>query len=293
MNILKFSDFHKANLLTEGLIKVPKDLLKSMCDHIASQYVSYMNTIDKCKEDAKIVANKYDVQIDPNFEPVNKDVELNTVLEGVPERVKNAWKLEFGHLRLIIDWESKIWKDRPKVNASYEESDAHGIPGYFTINPRALIECVNGDYRIDDAIEILNKAQYSAWHEASHAVQHNALKWMNKNQVSKSRTIRDNPDSSKEDRRREYLSAQVEFDPQIKTKIYIFNQKYGTDPENIRKNLAAFVAAVSVDDINPDEFFLALKNTDLRKWKRAVKLMYLNYQFDISDLLRSIPDTEG
>ena len=275
-----------------GLIKVPQDLLKSMCDHIASQYVSYMNTIDKYKEDAKTIANKYVVQIDPNFKPINKEFELNTVLEGVPERIKNAWKLEFGYIRLIIDWELKIWKDRPKVNASYEESNIHGIPGYFTINPISLIECLNGDYSIEDAIEIIDKVQYSAWHEASHAVQHNSLKWLDKNQVFKSQAIRDNPDSSKDDRRREYLSANVEFDPQIKTKIHTFHHEYGTDPENIRKNLAAFVAAVSVDGINPDEFFLALKNTDLIKWKRAVKLMYLNYDFDISDLLRSIPDRE-
>ncbi len=290
MRILKFSDFNSDNFLTEGLIKVPSDLLRSMCDHIISQYVSYMNTIDKCKEDAQILAERYGVQIDPDFQPINKEVELNTVLEGVPERVKNAWKLEFGYLRLIIDWESKIWKDRPKVNASYEESDAKGIPGYFTINPRALIECLSGDYKIEEVMGIFKKTQYSAWHEASHAVQHNSLKWMDKNQVHKSRTIRDNPESSQEDRRREYLSAIVEFDPQIKTKIYLFNQKYGEDRENMRKNLAAFVAAVPMDDVPADGFFSALKKTDLRRWKRAVKLFYLNYQFDISDILRSIPD---
>jgi hypothetical protein len=50
------------------------------------------------------------------------------------------------------------------------------------------------------------------------------------------------------------------------------------------------VAAIPMSDIPPDEFFLALKNTDLRKWKKAVKLMYLNYKFDISDLLKSVPD---
>jgi hypothetical protein len=113
---------------------------------------------------------------------------------------------------------------------------------------------------------------------------------MDKNQVHMSRTIRDNPESSQEDRRREYLSAIVEFDPQIKTKIYLFNQKYGEDRENMRKNLAAFVAAVPMDDVPADGFFSALKKTDLRRWKRAVKLFYLNYQFDISDILRSIPD---
>jgi len=277
-------------MLTEGLIKVPADLLRSLCHHIESQYISYMSTLDKCKEDARILAEKYGVEIDPNFQPINQPVELNTVLEDVPERVKNAWKLEFGYLRLIIDWEAKIWHDRPKVNASYEESDSHGIPGYFTINPRALIECLQGDYKIEEVITILDKVRFSAWHEASHAVQHNSLKWLDKNQVYKSRIIRDNPESSKEDRRREYLSANVEFDPQIKTKIYVFNQKYGGDEASLRKNLAAFVAAVPLTDVKPDEFFLALKLTDLRKWKRAVKLMYLNYKFDITELLKTIPD---
>jgi hypothetical protein len=291
MNLLGFSQFSKSLLLTEGLIKVPSDLLMSMCKHILGQYVSYMNMFDKCKNDAVKLAKKYGVEIDQGFQPVNLAAELNTVLEDVPERIKNSWKLEFGYLRLLIDWENKIWTDRPKVNASYEESDAKGIPGYFTINPRTLVECVNSpDYNIFTAMEIFEKVAYSAWHEATHAVQHNSLKWVDRNQVAKSRVVRDNPDSSKEDRRREYLSAQVEFDPQIKTKIYVFNKMYGSDKENLRKNLAIFVGALQVTEQKPDEFFAALKATDIRRWKNSVKLMYLNYQFDVSSILRTIPE---
>ena len=289
MRLQTYSKFTQP--VSEGLIKVPNDLLRSLCQHIISQYVSYLNTFPDKQKDAQELAQKYGVEVDSNFQPVNQEVELQTVLEGVPERVKSAWKLEFGHLRLVIDWENKIWKDRPKVNASYEESNEHGIPGYFTINPRTLVECVtSADYSIDKIISLINKVAYSAWHEATHAVQHNALKWMDKKQVHKDRTVRNNPESSPEDRRREYLSAQVEFDPQIKTKIYQFNERYGDDQENIHKNLAIFVGATQVTEAQPDPFFLALKTTDIKRWKQAVKLMYLNYRFDVSALLNTIPD---
>jgi hypothetical protein len=275
-------------LPSEGLIKVPADLLKSLCQHIVSQYISYLNTFKDKRRDARSLAKKYRIGINPDFKPVNEEVELHTVLEGVPERIKNAWRLEFGHLRLIIDWENQIWADRPKVNASYEESNEHGIPGYFTINPRALIELVNGpDYTIEGIINLINKAAYSAWHEATHAVQHNALKWLDPRQVQKDRTVRDNLESSPEDKRKEYLSAQVEFDPQIKTKIYQFHQRYSQDAS--QNNLAVFVGALQVADDPSDDFFSALKEKDLKRWKRAVKLMYLNYRFDISAILNSLP----
>jgi hypothetical protein len=288
--ILNFSSFERKEMLSEGLIKVPTDLLRSLCNHIASQYISYLHLFDEHKTDAQELASKYQVEIDPSFEPLNKEVELNTVLEGVSEKIKNAWRLEFGYLRLILDWEQKIWGDRPKVNASYEESTEKGIPGYFTINPHTWIEAIGTDYLLNNLISLLNRAQYSAWHEASHAVQHNCLKWLNPNQVGKSRVIRDNPESSPESRRSEYLSSQVEFDPQIKTKIFQFQEKYGYDEENIHKNLAAFVGAALQDDIQPDEFFMNLKKTDLSKWKKAVRVIYKNYNFDISSLLRSVPN---
>jgi len=292
MRILSYSQFNQP--ISEGLIKVPGDLLKSLCHHIISQYISYLNTFPDKQKDAQALAQKYGIEINSGFQPVNQEVELHTVLDDVPERIKNSWKLEFGHLRLIIDWENLIWKDRPKVNASYEEGNEHGIPGYFTINPRTLVECVTGpDYTIDKVIALINKVAYSAWHEATHAVQHNSLKWMDKRQVHKDRTIRNNPESSPEDRRREYLSAQVEFDPQIKTKIYQFNEKYGNDQDNIQKNLAVFIGALQVTEDKPDQFFLALKMTDIKRWKHAVKLMYLNYKFDVSTILNTIPDSSS
>lgn len=287
---LKSSTFQKKETILQGLIKVPSDLLRSLCNHIASQYISYLNLSEDHREDAQTLASKYGVEIDPSFKPLNKDVELNTVLEGVSERMKNAWRLEFGYLRLIIDWEQKIWRDRPKVNASYEENEEKGIPGYFTINPRSWTEAIQSNYSLDVLVPLLNRVQYSAWHEASHAVQHNCLKWMDPTQVGKSRVIRDNPKSSTKDRRSEYLSAQVEFDPQIKTKIFQFQEKYGCDKKNIHKNLAVFVGAVLQEGIDPDEFFINLKKNDLERWKKAARLIYKNYDFDISYLLRFIPN---
>jgi len=277
-------------VITEGLIKVPTDLLKSLIRSIYSDYMSYMYQVKERKEDAEKVAQKLGIEIDKNFKIKNHDVELNTSLEGVSDKIKDAWKLEFGYLRLIIDWEQKIWGDRPKVNASYEESTEHGIPGYFTINPKSFMDLVNSeDYSESKLTDLLEKIKTSVWHEASHAVQHNSLKWMDKQQVAKDRTVRNNPDASKEDKRNEYLSAAVEFDPQIKTKIFLFKKIATKDPTNVLKNLAAFVGAIQLEGQKGDEFFLALKKTDIKKWKKAVKLFYLNYGFDISTVLNTIP----
>src|ERR1017187_2354388 len=271
--------------ITEGLIKVPTELLKSLVKDIFEEYLSYMYQIEKRRPDAKAVAKKLSITINKNFKLQNHDVELDTVLDGVSDSVKAAWKLEFGYLRLIIDWEQKIWKDRPKVNASYEESDEHGIPGYFTINPRSFMDLVNSDdFTIDKLTTLLEKIKTSVWHEASHAVQHNSLKWMDKSQVAKDRTVRDNASSSKEDKRTEYLTAAVEFDPQIKTKILLFKKIVEKDPQNVLKNLAAFVGAIQLEGTKGDEFFLALKKNDIKKWKKAVKLFYLNYGFNVQDL---------
>jgi hypothetical protein len=286
IRIKSFRDFS----VNEGLIKVPQDLLRSLWRFVFSQYLSYMYSIERCSLDAIDLSKKYDIIIDEEFKPINKDIELSFVLDDLPERVKNSWRLEFGYLRFLIDWEQKIWGHRPKVNASYEESNDNGIPGYFTINPREFVELLNSDkYTIEGAIDLIERAKTSMWHEASHAIQHNSLKWLDKKQVHKSRVIRNNPESSPEDRRREYLSSAVEFDPQIKTKIFQFRKKYGGDKENIRKNLAGFVGAANMEGISPDDFFKALKQTDIRRWKKAVKLFYLNFGFDVSSLLKIIP----
>jgi hypothetical protein len=271
--------------LAKGLIKVPTDLLKSLCNHIASQYISYLAISENLKSHADLLALRYGISIDDLFEPFNKDIELHTSLDDIPERIKGAWRLEFGYLRLIIDWEQKIWVDRPKVNASYEESDNKGIPGYFTVNPHHWIETIKQNHSIEDLIDILNKVQYSAWHEISHAVQHNGLKWLDPRQVEKSREIRDNPESSSGECRQEYLSSQVEFDPQIKTKIFQFQQKYGQDKEKIHQNLSAFVGASIQEGVESDEFFMVLKETNRNKWKKAIRIIYRNYDFDIASLL--------
>ncbi len=270
-----------------GLIKIPIDLYKSMLKYIYTQYISYINLYDSYI--ASELSERYKVKIDTYFHPDNKYVELNTTLEGLPEKIKNNWKLEFGYLRLIIDWEQNIWKDRPKVNASYEESDTHGIPGYFTINPRKLMELVSSDASIQDYIEIFNKLATSVYHEVTHAVQHNSLKWLDRNQVGKSRIIRDDPTSPKEAKRREYLTSQVEFDPTIKTKITQFQKKY--KGKDLIKYLPIFVGAIKVNGEEPDEFFNALKLTDIKRWKRAVKKLYLNYDLDIEHILNNIPNS--
>jgi hypothetical protein len=281
-------------IITEGLIKVPNELLKSLIRHVYSEYLSYMYQNISKRDDAIKLANKLSIDIDKNFKPKNTDIELNIILDGVSDKIKQSWKLEFGYLRLIIDWEQKIWANRPKVNASYEESNEHGIPGYFTINPLSFMDLLKSDkYSMESLIDLFEKIKTSMWHEASHAVQHNALKWLDKNQIGKDRKIRNDPNSSPEDRRREYLSAAVEFDPQIKTKIFQFHKIAEKDPANILKNLAIFVGANQSEDTPPDEFFDAIKKTNIKKWKKAVKLFYLNYGFDVSNLLKTIPDTEG
>jgi hypothetical protein len=273
-----------------GLIKIPNDLLKSLCDHVASEYISYLYTFPEHRKDAEKISEEFGVKIDKNFKAANRDIEINTSLKGLLDKIKNSWKLEFGYLRLIIDWDQKIWGSRPKVNASYEESDEKGIPGYFTVNPRRLIEAVNEeDYSLDKIRRIIEKAFTSMWHEATHAVQHNSLKWLDKDQIQKSRTVRDNPDSSPSERRKEYLVSYVEFDPQIKTKIDLFREKHGKDKKNLLKNLAIFVGGIKEDGKNPDEFFNYLKMHDLKRWKKAVNLIYKNYGLDVSSILKSFP----
>jgi len=280
------------SFLGEGLIKVPSDLLKSLVRHIFGEYLSYMYSLENRRDDAEKLASINSIMIDKNFKPKNSEVELNTVLDGLSDKLKNAWKLEFGYLRLTIDWDQKIWADRPKVNASFEEANAHGLPGYFTVNPRSFMDMLQSeDYSFQKVTSLLEKIKTSMWHEASHAVQHNSLKWMDKSQVAKDRTVRDNPNSSKEDQRKEYLSAAVEFDPTIKTKIFLFKKIAEKEPESVLKNLAAFVGAANIEGAKQDEFFLALKSTNLKKWKKAVKLFYLNYGFDVSELLKDVPTT--
>lgn len=284
-NFKSYKNFTES-LIGEGLIKIPTDLYKSMITYILGQYISYINMYDM--EISDKLQKKYSVKIDTSFKPLNKEIELNTTLEGLPQKIKDNWKLEFGHIRLIIDWEYKIWGLRPKVNASYEESSTNGIPGYFTINPRKLIELLQSTYTIDDIESILTTLKTTVYHEITHAVQHNSLKWLDENAVGKSRIIRDNPLSSKEDRRLEYLSAEVELDPTIKSKIAQFQKKYSG--KDLHKSLAIFVGAIQIEGDSGDEFFLALKKTNMKQWKRAVKKFYLNYDFNIENLLNTIPN---
>lgn len=274
-----------------GLIKVPDQLIRSLCGNVISQYISYLYSFYDKKIDSENLAIRYNSIIDATFKPINKDINLTTTMLGLPDSVRESWKLEFGYLRLIIDWEQKIWGSRPGVNASYEENDDHGIPGYFTINPRSFMEEVKSEmYNIERVIQIMDKVYYSLWHEASHAVQHNSLKWMDISQVKKSRIVRDDINSSEEDRRIEYLTSLVEFDPQIKTKIYQFRQKYGIDDENTSKNISIFVGSIKNEEETPDDFFRYLKNYSNKKWKKAVKNFYKNYNLDITEIINYIPN---
>jgi len=57
----------------------------------------------------------------------------------------------------------------------------------------------------------------------------------------------------------------------------------------LQKSLAIFVGAIQIEGQVGDEFFLALKKTDMKQWKRAVKKFYLNYDLNIESLLNTIP----
>jgi hypothetical protein len=276
-------------MLNEGLIKVPRDLLRSICESVISQFISYAYGFKEHRKYAKKLARVFNVQIDTEFKPVNREIELETTLDGIPERIKSVWNPEYGHLKLVVDWEQKIWRDRPKVNASYEETPEKGLPGYFTINPRSIIEILNSpNFNKDDLVLKIRKFHFSVWHEVSHGVQHNALKWLDPNQVKKERRVRDNPESSPEEKRNEYLTQDVEFDPQIKSRIFLFNEKYENSNINeTRKNLAIFTGGIESEE-EPDEYFLALKNTDPQKWRKAVKIFYRNYSFDWGSFLKEI-----
>ena len=86
----------------------------------------------------------------------------------------------------------------------------------------------------------------------------------------------------------EYLSSQVEFDLTIKTKIGQFQREYAG--KDLLKSLAIFVGGITVKDQEPDEFFAALKKTDIKRWKKAVKKFYMNYDLEIEKLLLDIPE---
>ena len=271
--------------LSEGLIKIPSNIFSSVMKAIYSDYISFIYN-NEYTELATTLARKHNIVVNKNFKLKNEAIDLDIVIDDLPQKVKDSWKLEFGYLKLIIDWEQKIWAGRPKVNASYEESNDKGLSGHITINPLALMTLVEAKELTDKNIdEIFEKLRTSMWHELSHAIQHNSLKWVDVKQVGKSRVVRDNPDSSKSERRNEYLSSLVEFDPTLKTKILKFKPQIDTNPKVTLQNLAIFVGSVKDSNKEPDEFFNALKLTDIKRWKKAVKLFYLNYGFDPSTLL--------
>lgn len=281
-----YNDFIAVN---EGLIKIPSSMIDSLIKEILNQYISYLYMMHD-KKNANILAKKYGVEIDYKFKGKNKEIEIDSIIDEVPSKIKDNWKLEFGYIKLLIDWDFEVRDKNSKINASYEESDANGFPGYIIINPSAWINLIDTEYSLSDLEKALKKVKFSAYHEATHAVQHNSLKWLNKKQVAKSRHLRDNPNSDKKDKRKEYLISQVEYDPQIKTSIHRFQDKYGEDIDNLRKNIAAFVGAINVEGIKPNEFFITLRNNKIKSWKKAVKLFYQNFNLDISSLLKNVPD---
>jgi len=271
--------------LAEGLIKVPPEMLKELVTRVYSEYLSYMSTTKggSFLEEAKKIASKYQAKIDPNFKPKNVATQIGGI-DGIPDKVRKLWHYEFGKIDFIIDWDQEFWKDRPKVNASYDEKS-----GTFTINPQAFVNLLNADDYTDKKVEdLFDKVRYSMWHEASHAVQHNALKWIDKSQVAKSRLVRDNAESSASARRAEYLQSAVEFDPSLKTCIFKFKKIIEANPGNELAKLAVFVGGIHVDDKKPDEFFAAIKAQDLKKWKKAVKYFYEYYGYDPEKLIYNL-----
>lgn len=270
----------------KNLIKVPESLYRALINAVYSQYLAYIAKTDEAL--ALELSKQFKVDIAQNFKPKNKTIRIDANVEDLPKKMQDNWQLTFGSIRLIIDWEQKIWADRPKVYASYKELNYHGLQGYFTINPRRLIDLLSGEYTKKDVIEIFRILSSTIYHEATHAVQRSCLKWLDKNQIGKSRIVRDNPNSSEEERRREYLTSEIEFDPTIKSKIGQFQRKY--EGQDLLKSLAIFVGGIAVEGEEPDEFFAALKATDIKKWKKAVKKFYLNYDLKIEKVLLEIDD---
>lgn len=284
-NLPSYEEF-MSEYITEGLIKVPKSLLKTLIDESNAQYISYLAL--KLPKEAEELSKLLKVEIRKNFQPINVAIDIDgSVDDSVSKKIRDSWKLQFGYLKFIIDWEQKIWAHRPKVNASYEETDEKGLAGHITINPRKWMALIDsGEFTVKSALDLIDTLKVSMWHECTHAVQHSSLRWLDPNQIAKSMVIRNNPDSDPVERRREYLSSNVEFDPQIKTKIGQFQRKYNPSKLN-KKELATkisqFVGAIPSDIV--DEYFLALKLNNIQMWKAAIKKFYLNWDFDIKNLV--------
>lgn len=273
---------YRSEFLFEGLIKVPADMMNQLVDRTYTEYLSYMFHNTAHKDDAKELARKYGVAIIQNFKERNVFIEITSLLKGLSPKIINLWKLEFGRLDFMIDWENKYYVNVPKSNATFDEKT-----GQFMINPAKFKELVTSDAYSKNAVEsLLEKVKTTMWHEASHAIQHNALKWADPNQVGKSRKFRDDPNSSKKDRRQEYLTSAVEFDPTIKTKIFVFRDKNKDKTgKELLTQMAIFVGAIQASQ-ESDEFFIALKETNFARWKKAVKLFYQFFDINVDNLLK-------
>jgi hypothetical protein len=271
--------------LIEGLIKLPKKTTQEVFERVLANYLSYIKAnADPIKQKKHLeVVNKlatyYGVKLS-SFIKKNFVFSVKLDVSDLPASYKASHDLK--DLIVVVDWEGKIGHFESEADAAWFEKQQ-----ILAFNPDRIIETLRPYTDPADIQFAVGKFKADLDHEMTHVVQDLVLSKHDKSQSDTNGYL--DPDIDDKELRKRYYTSKIEFDPSIKSAMMEFHHdillsKHFKDKAKLREAIDTFVGIKSPKGssfFKTNELFKTLKKADHSKWKKAVKLLYLNLGIDV------------
>lgn len=263
-------------ILFEGMLQVPQKMYERCFDVVVSEVLGCVDHLlkgvrKKHPQHAKMfreAVNKYKVE-PADYTGSGKFYEIPYETDGLPDKVKSAFKSNKPNLVLFIDWRGSVLSDN--VLGGYFDVDKNGNPAeVLAINPRETLRYLRNDPQ--DVYYFINKVGSDLKHEMMHMVQKRALQYLNKNQAEMK------PDYHSHGK--DYFNSFIEFYPQIDSAVFDFKNLLSLlkpkDKDTINSWAKIYVGAKKpayLAGVQPNKFFMYIKD-DKKLYEKAVKVFY-------------------
>ena len=261
------------DIINEGLIKVDTSVLNTFQHFVAANVISWADQVYVDNKSLKLKnPTKYKyvqsekASIDPNIWNVENEAFSKTL--GMD--FKNPYGEETVMLTLVFDLEGRFTQG--SLGGFLPSNNA------IIISPTPIIEDMGrlffkgNNSLLRDMIDRLNETVH---HELRHAVQYNFL---HADQVARNDKYKSDKDIGKLDA---YYTSPVEFDPIIGSTLHSFQIIMKANPKAEAKQVIRELLGLSERKITQGmtydrtatsfQFYNALKRTDARKYRIAVK----------------------
>jgi len=272
------------DILSEGLIKLPQRLLEAGDRFVVETCLGLIASHVASDSRYRI----FEYWADQTY-PGYKISEVNLADDNITLKLPKPTAEDFDvRYRKMFIMDSMIFA--PTLIITHTLSRANGV--YQAVNKTIIISSRQLERLIEGidtntiltsvlqrAHELIERMRTTYKHELTHYVQYVALQWAHDDQVKTNREPEEDYKSADD-----YQTSPIEFDPKIVSAIgYTLNaiRRRRQPSDQVIKAIAARVTQSDsgapnpeLSDVQPLDFFVALKKRSPAKWKLAVKKFY-------------------